>query len=323
MRLDKKMQKWVAQGFITQQQADNILTAEKENQKGFAWKTLFSVAGLFIGLGFILLIGANWDSISNGVKLVSAFSFFAALLYGVYWTATQGKNDLKELFLILSFLMVAGLIGLIAQIFNLSGGWHSFAVGWALLTFVLLGRSMFFNLIWLILLGSAIDWGFINSIYRYLGKSMNDDSAILILYIGMTGVLALLSYAGEQLYAMVQKKIVLPKAFSKLTYFLMYLTALFGGIIVHFDISFVADVFVFIFLGIRMYMTFKQHNMVGFRNNTVLAELYVVFLFVSAFENLFISGIGFILAGVLLLGVISMLKKTTVYIKGMEAFNEK
>ena len=40
--------------------------------------------------------------------------------------------------------MVGGTIGLIAQTFNLSGGWQSFAVSWALLStpFILVSRLL-------------------------------------------------------------------------------------------------------------------------------------------------------------------------------------
>ena len=62
--------------------------------------------------------------------------------------------------------------------------------------------------------------------------------------------------------------------------------------------------------------------MKSFIRNTHLLELYILFLFVTRYGNLFMSGVGFIVGGLLLLGVLYLLKKTSKYIKTLEVFHE-
>ena len=81
-----------------------------------------------------------------------------------------------------------------------------------------------------------------------------------------------------------------------------------------------AHLIVFGFLGLRMYLAIQTQNQTSFKRNAVLAELYVFGIFASRFGNLFLSGIGFILGGLFVLGFIYVLRKTTRYIKKMEAF---
>ena len=57
-----------------------------------------------------------------------------------------------------------------------------------------------------------------------------------------------------------------------------------------------------------------------FKRNTVLLEIWIFILFASVYENLFMSGIGFILSGLAILGMIKILKKTSKFIQNMEAF---
>ncbi len=309
MFLSKKLQKWVIQGVITQEQADKITELEQTNHTSLAWRAMFLIAGLFIGLGFILLVGANWDDIPSSIKLLGDFTIWAGVLYGVYWSVTQKKENIRELFLVLSFLMVGATIGLIGQIFNLSGGWQSFSMTWALLSipFVLMSRMLSLNIVWLILLCVGVDW---EPVLKWL--LFREDHLVQLIF--GTISLALIGYAGRKLYEETNKIIVLPKALSKLSLFAMYIVAILGGAALGLGI-FMANVFVLVFLGIRMGLAFMQKDTLSFRNNTLLLELFIFFLFVSRFGDLFMTGIGFIFAGVLLLLLIYGLRKTSSRIK--------
>ena len=129
------------------------------------------------------------------------------------------------------------------------------------------------------------------------------------------------TYAGEQLYKSVNKIIVMPKAFAVLSFINMYYVAVVGGAFVGFE-NVGANIFVFAFLGVRLALAIQNKNIKSFIRNTHLVELYVLFLFLTRYGNLFMSGIGFILGGVLLLGILYLLKRTSKYIKAMEIFHE-
>ena len=326
MKISGKLQKLVAQGLISEEQAEKIMTSEQASHSKLAWKLMYWIAGLFIGLGFILIIGSNWSAIPAPVKLLGDFGIWAGILYGTYWSITNRKNKIKELFLTLSFLFVAATIGLIAQIFNLSGGWQSFATTWAMLSFVFVvfSRLIVLNLVWLWLFFSIINLEFL---FHFL-EPLLMKGPITALITG-TILCALLSYAGGQLYKAINKLIVMPKAFA--IYFLigMYSIALFGGAMLGMNHSrffghspFLANVFVFVFLGIRLLLAVHNKNIKSFIRNTHLVELFILFLFVTRYGNLFMSGVGFIVGGILLLGVLYLLKRTSKYIKTLEVFHE-
>ena len=62
--------------------------------------------------------------------------------------------------------------------------------------------------------------------------------------------------------------------------------------------------------------------MLSFKRNAIIVELYIALIFITRFGDLFLSGIGFILGGLAVLGLIYLLKRTAKYITEMEAFHE-
>lgn len=317
MKISNKLKKWADAGLISQKQAEKIMLSEQSKNHNIMWKLMFGIAGLLIGLGVILIISSNWRHIPDHLKLLGDFSIWAGILYATYRSIVNKEDKIKELFLILSFLFVAATIGLIAQIFHLSGGWHSFAITWALLglPFILFSRLVTINFLWLCLVLSALKFDFWRAIIE-----MFDNTPIAMLISG-TMILAALSFSGRQIYEFLGKIVILPKAFSLLSFLAMYCFALTAGATLGFKYM-LANVFVFVFLGIRLLMAVYDKNINSFIHNTHLVELYILFLFFTRYGNLFKSGVGFICAGCILLGALYALKKTSKYIKTMEVFHE-
>ena len=96
MKISNKLQKWVDQGLISKKQAEKIMLSEQSNNSNMAWKLMYWIAGLLIGVGFILIIGANWDDIPAPIKLLGDFGIWAGILYGTYWSVLNKKDTLKE-----------------------------------------------------------------------------------------------------------------------------------------------------------------------------------------------------------------------------------
>lgn len=318
MKLSHKLQNLVDQGLISQEQAEKIMISTQSARSNLMWKWMFWIAGLLIGVGIILIIGSNWRYIPDPVKLLGNFAIWGGVLYGTYWSIVNKRNGLKEFFLTLSFLFVGATIGLIGQVFHLSGGWHSFSLTWVLLSFVfvLFSRLVSLNFVWLCLFFFAVNLDFLFRLLEPLFKS-----GTVMALASMTGLFALLAYAGNRLYKAVEQVIVLPKAFAVLCFLNMYCVAFIGGAILGLG-HFWANVFVFVFLGVRLFMAIKDQNMKSFIRNTHLTELFILFLFLTRFGSLFISGIGFVFGGILLLGILYLFKKTSDHIKTMEIFHE-
>ncbi|MBO4674647.1 MAG: DUF2157 domain-containing protein [Elusimicrobiaceae bacterium] len=324
MSLQKKLTRWKEENLLTQEQCEKILTFERKRTGNTFWRTAFIIAGLLIGLGICLLVASNWDTIGSAVKLVGDFTILGALFYTAWWCFTHQKKGLSELFTILSFLMIGATIGLIGQIFNLEGGWRSFALVWALLglPFVVISRSLFFNITYLCLLLTGIDWQFWENILDCFFRT--DVAQCIAIAIGTY----LLSFAGKKLDNIAHKYTLLPKALEKLMMWLTYCAvwgmALQGVGDYHWKNKFFATLlavlFAFAFFALRLFTAVRTQNLTSFRRNAILVEIYIFILFAGAFSNLFMSGIGFILGGLSILGMIYVFRRTSRYIKTMEIF---
>lgn len=317
MKLDNKLQNWVKQGLISQSQAEKILLSEQSSHSNMVWKWMYGIAGLFIGLGIILIISANWDDIPASVKLFGNFAIWAVVLYHTYQSVINKKSKVSEILLVVSFLFVGATIGLIGQIFNLSGGWQSFAMAWSLLglPYVFFSRLLSFNFCWNVLFFTSFDFNLIERVLNYINHHL--DGLIMAI-----AVLSLLSYAGKKLDESTNKYTLLPKAFQSFSMLVAYVLV-FSTCFWYNDgiISLLAYIIAFLFFGVRMFMAVKTQDMISFKRNAIAVEVYIFFIFVSRFENLLLSGFGFILAGLAVLALIYSLRKTSKYIKTMEVFH--
>lgn len=321
MSLAKKTENWVNRQIITREQQAKILAFESQRGNRTFWNTAFIIAGSLIGLGFCLLIAANWDFLSDTVKLLGNFALLGGLFYAVYWSVQNKRSGLKELFVILSFLGIGATIGLIGQIFQLSGGWSNCAIAWAALSvpFVVLSRSLFFNTVWVLLLCSACNFKWVGQFFSHFLEHL--DVVTLFTLAGMYAV-----YMGlAKLHKQAEKYTLLPAAAARLTLWATYLAVWFVGMrwgIVRENIgnAFFAYVIVFGFFAGRMYVAVKEQNQTSFKRNAIAAEVYIFLIFSSNLNNLGLSGLGFIGGGLLILFFIWVLRRTTRYIKQMEIF---
>ena len=321
MSLTTKTNKWVENKLISPEQAQAILAFEKSSHNNIFWKVAFVIAGLLIGLGLILIVSSGWQDIPDFVKLSAAFLLLGGFSYATYWHLEKQHKGWKEFFAILSFIMIGATIGLIGQIFNLDGGWSSFAMAWAILglPFVLCSRVLFFNIVWLLLLLSHFNIG---RLLEILFDTLQNS-------ILSTLLLLLLSYAGNKLDQTAHPYTLLAKAFEKLTMWSTYLAVFYiagrwglAGKWLSAQAAQVwgANVFIFVFAAFRLFLAIRAQNITSFKRNALLTEIYIFLLFVCGVRNLFASGIGFILGGLLVLGLIYILRRTTQYIKTMEIF---
>lgn len=325
MSLQKKLTRWKEENLLTQEQYEKILAFERQRTGNTFWHTAFIMAGLLIGLGVCLLVASNWDALGTLAKVVGDFAILGALFYTTWWCVMHERKGLSELFAIFSFLMIGATIGLLGQVFNLEGGWRSFACAWAILglPFVIISRSMFFNVGWLCLFFSIFNTGWMKEVLEHIFKTF-DGAAI-----AFVAVLCLLSYAGKKLDETAHPYTLLPKAFSKLAlwfaYFFTWILGMHWGTrtFLHspdWMTVIMANLFVFIFFGARMFLAIKAQNIVSFRRNAISTELYIFVLFASCFGSLFLSGLGFIGGGLAVLGLVYVLRRTSRYIKNMGEF---
>lgn len=330
MKISKNdLEKLQQEGIITSNQVEQIINFYQKNNVGNKLlKRLFVLASLLISLGIILIISANWALIPNFVKIGMDFILFLLIVYADYYFITNNKTNLAETFLVLSFFMVAATIGLIAQVYNLDGGWLSFARFWMILAipFVCLSKTNLINILWIVLLFNSLPdsfYTFMKDFYYQFTENIllfSQSYNVSIFWILVYFILELIYFIAMNLYKKFNKKIMLLKSFSILLNLSMFCIASYLAI---FEKNALTIIFIFCLLAYKMYKSFKLKKIISFRNSVILTELYVIYLFVSAYGNLFFTGMGFIIGGILLLLSIYILRKTMSYIKNLEEFNEK
>ena len=135
----KQLDKLLQAGIISEEQKEQILNFENRKNTGFVSR-LITLLGVFtIGIGIISVIASNWNNIGDAVKLVVMFAalFGCGISAGIYHQ--KGAFEKCEKLLVVMFLLVAAAIGLIIQIYQLSGGkWYSVLAIWFLVTAPLL-----------------------------------------------------------------------------------------------------------------------------------------------------------------------------------------
>ena len=129
---------WVQQGLISEETADQLrknyqLATLKEESSQHLSSVIFTVGGLLLGGGVISLVAANWEVISDAVKLALLFSTLL-VFHGVgYWLWHSGNWKRLGHALIFGGCLVFGAnIGLIAQIFHIRGNWYAAFGAWSL-----------------------------------------------------------------------------------------------------------------------------------------------------------------------------------------------
>ena len=109
------------------------------------------------------------------------------------------------------------------------------------------------------------------------------------------------------------------------SYFLVFINGLYFNLEETSIINFIfSNIFVFSFVGFYSFLSIKNQDLNNFRKNIYFLEFYIFILFLSKFNNLFVSGFSFILLGLVILSIIYVYKNTPKFINNLKFFkNEK
>jgi len=136
MKIEKKLAKWLEQGFITETQKQNIIAFEEADKKENKWVFygMLLLACLAVSVGVISLIAYNWAEIPSWFKLSAGALFLTALAGSYVHNEQSGRAAFAEGALILFFTLILGYIGLTAQVFNLHSQPHRGVLFWVIIT---------------------------------------------------------------------------------------------------------------------------------------------------------------------------------------------
>jgi uncharacterized membrane protein len=156
---------WIEQGFLTEEAAGRLSTIYKLDELGKESSqtlaaVIFTIGGLLVGGGVISFVAANWEILPTTIKI---FFLFAALLgfhLTGYWLRYRRNSPrLGHALLFCGCLVFGANIGLLAQIFNISGTWHrayavwaigSLAMAWAVRSWLIGALALGLSFIWFV-----------------------------------------------------------------------------------------------------------------------------------------------------------------------------
>jgi uncharacterized membrane protein len=135
--LRKELPLWRAEGIIdgpTEQALSARYALEDADSAGLAIAALYVLAAALVAGGIVSLVAWHWDELSRwtrlgllGVTLVTAH----AIGYRM-WLVTRRRPRLGHAISLLGTLVFGASIGLVAQIFQVSGVWYGAFGAWAL-----------------------------------------------------------------------------------------------------------------------------------------------------------------------------------------------
>lgn len=130
-------------GVLTTDAANNIRSyyLRKEQQQPQKLNIVFGILGsTLVGLGIILMVAHNWDTLPKFIKLLGAFLPVIAgqLLCGYTLFKKADDNAWRESSASFLFFAVGACIALVAQVYHIPGNLASFLLTWMLLCFPLI-----------------------------------------------------------------------------------------------------------------------------------------------------------------------------------------
>ncbi len=121
-KLEKRLKDWRRQQLIDTDTLQRILAYESgRGHDGWQWRTLLILGLSIIGIGVVSLIAANWASIPDSIKLGADFLLLALVATGIYLNRGDSGHAWREGLIVLFQVLCLASIGLIAQVYHLSG----------------------------------------------------------------------------------------------------------------------------------------------------------------------------------------------------------
>jgi len=305
----KKLDQLVAAEIISVEQKQQILDFDKNKSKGLIGR-LLSLLGVFIiGCGIISVIAANWNYIGDGFKLFVMFALLFGSGYMAYLWQNAGMQSRTEKMLIGLFLLIGAAIGLIIQVYQLSGGkWYSVLAVWYLVSAPLLcvAKEKYLSCFWvpvfLTWCGVCMQDALYDKVlFGYKNYIYGEDKLIIIALFGVFVFLAkmIMLYRPQLKLGEVLHKYALFAAYLTFAFYILFSWSWRGGHSVQFVRLLIA---LGLIIGTSIiYKHYSSYDLI--RRNIKFAGL-VVFVFyadVASVLGLFESGIGLILSGIGLL----------------------
>jgi uncharacterized membrane protein len=134
--LKAELPSWVQDGLLSTESAEQLNQRyqldklEKESSRLLA-AVLFTLGSLLLGGGVISFVAAHWEELPVGVKVALVFALLLGFHLTGYWLRFKRDSPrLGHALLFCGSLVFGANIGLMAQIFHVSGDWYRAYLAW-------------------------------------------------------------------------------------------------------------------------------------------------------------------------------------------------
>ncbi len=308
MRLEKKLAQWVDNKVITVAQKNKIMDFEKTHKNPILFNALLLLGVFLIALGVISVVAANWDGISDIIKLVADFMIMAAVAYGTFWAWKAQKNIWFEGGMLALFMLVGASIGLIGQVYQLNGSFASAGLFWSFMTLplIIVTKRKILPSLWVPLLFASIFS--IESVLELLERIFDwwfweeNPEAILVLILVIGGLLAGFFAMADTLTKKEYPVFNVTKMYAYIIMYAAVIEFMFFAVSFHsfhfFDVYAVITAFLLLmaFVGEKL----NRRRLV----NLNVSLLYIDFMciYFNLFGSLIKNGLGMIISGLVLIG---------------------
>lgn len=125
-----KFKRWREAGLMTADQAEAILTFEKNRKQGKLIKDLTNVGIFAILIGFVSLVSSNWHEIPSSIKLIGHFILNLGLAIFMVQLDEEKRPIVKDACVLGLFGLFLTFMALIGQTYQLHGDLHSTLLFW-------------------------------------------------------------------------------------------------------------------------------------------------------------------------------------------------
>jgi len=238
MKLNKKLEQLKNDGLISEQQYEDILAKEKGENSNTMLNGMYIFAAVLIGFGILALIAANWDKIPDALKLGGALALMGLNAFVVFKSVQNGKKTQVKIYVTLYAFLIAGVIGLIGQVFNLKSDEISATLLWSAASFPLLFVFPELFWVWLPLSQSALNHKFIDFLENQTEYTDETIANIALHFFMIQGCLEICVY---ELFAIWKKDSVITKALRFYIGLALFWTVIVVAVAGIFDNSFAGD----------------------------------------------------------------------------------
>jgi uncharacterized membrane protein len=156
MSLARQLARWQAASLIDGQTAEWILAFEHGRRRPVLLYAFGGLGALAVATGILSVIAANWEHLGRHAKLGADLILLGGVACGAY--RSRPAHWLREVSLLLYFLLVLASIALVGQTYQLGGEAHEALALWLLLgsPMVLFGRSWMLAASWLAALVASV-----------------------------------------------------------------------------------------------------------------------------------------------------------------------